>query len=527
MGVKVLSSDPPRCEPSREVCEPDPKLVMPPEPGPGGARPPEWMRGNVRDQHLRGLDPPRATAAQPLDLSPDRLSAAIAVASQRLGSYLTTRSAGLDSPMMWVPYDGTRRFRLGDDGSDGFGFTAGQLADVTAELTARGFPRFVAAEARLVNVTNYAARLAAGEQVGLQHFPGGNPDLETTERVNVHYGDAAEIRAFVAPYADIIRANPPRAIMLSHATYALGGFPGAEVLNAGRDPRPGFLRDLPFNQIPASLNPTLISYLRQNLGYRGVVTPDWYDMGAVTKFIHEHANIDLGDSGDDDYRDRARAFILGVEAGVDFPTAIPPHLAGNRELWAAFERNHPHEYGAFLERLDERVRETYDRVRPSGGRAMDTSPFSFEDKVRLLIYNPRPQTNGSSYHADFADLRGDTGPRGELARPMLLNGTGDYDVWNRTGVLTMMLRQFVVESVTGQRWPALPADMSGIDAEERDALEENWFYTLANDQGFMRAYNAVPWDSPEMTALYQRFYQQAATRRPGLASHGLRVPGPI
>jgi len=464
----------------------------------------------------RGLTAPRTTT---LLAHPD-LTVAIDSATRKLDAYVAKMTTSLTSePFIMVPFDGTRRYRLGNIGTDGYGMTQGQLTARRDRLLAKGFPEYDFNEASVINTINFGARASTGKAICLQHFPGGGPELETTEKVPVHYSDPAQIASYVQSYRDVMRIQDPQSIMLSHASYTRDGLPGMSAIDDNRDPRPGFLRDIPFDKLPASLNPSMVRYLRDNMQHKGLVVPDWYNMGAVDAFVRDNIHINLGPeapkgSDDEMLQSDARKFILGLEAGVDQIPGLQPALATEDAIWNAFQHNHPAEYAAMLQRLDERVRDTYGRIAPQGAPAIDPAKFSRAEKMMMLMYNPKQ----SVYRENIAPfIRADADPyKRQVIGTFMDRGLGDYDVWNRTGVLTLMFRQSIVESLTGKKFPSIASPRGS--RLSRDSREVQWFQGLMANAEFRAVYDRIPWTSPQMQRMYRSALQH---RHPQLVSRDI------
>src|SRR5690606_7232575 len=137
----------------------------------------------------------------------------------------------------------------------------------------------------------------------VKHFPGGAANLELTEMRPVKFEDPEPVREAVQLFRDVFAApRPPEAVMLSHASYPAEAFDDASAPEGS----------VPFGDIPASLNPAIVDYLRHQLGYRGLIIGDWYDMGAIERFVVTYA----AELGLEKLPDGHRPFVLAVAAGV-------------------------------------------------------------------------------------------------------------------------------------------------------------------------------------------------------------------
>lgn len=124
-------------------------------------------------------------------------------------------------------------------------------------------------------VADYAAALGAGlAESGIiavpKHFP-GHADTpadshETLPKVPIHTDAVA---AFTKPFADLIRQNPPRALMTAHVLYPY------------------------VDTLPATLSSFwLQTYLRDTLKFSGAIITDDMSMDAIdTTWPHEEASL--------------------------------------------------------------------------------------------------------------------------------------------------------------------------------------------------------------------------------------------
>jgi len=112
-----------------------------------------------------------------------------------------------------------------------------------------------------------------------KHFPGiGDTDLDSHQDLPIQVKEKSELeRVELIPFKEAIKI-PPGAVMISHVRY------------------PAFDK-----QYPASLSPSIITgFLRQTLGFEGLVMTDDLEMGAIGK----HYEIE-------------EALLLAFMAGVD------------------------------------------------------------------------------------------------------------------------------------------------------------------------------------------------------------------
>jgi hypothetical protein len=427
--------------------------------------------------------PPRAASAETVakidgvGISGEKLAAAIAKGNDFVFAFIADRTTRINLDVFWGPnLDETYYYRLGNCGSDGYGFEPEELARISKSLLSQGFPALNEEENNLVNVTSYFARREAAPRKGIcvKHFPGGTPELEATERVGVHFGDTQAIGRWLGQFSRVLSGEtPPELVMLSHASYAAAGFPGL-VLPADGRIASDFVK-LQFDQLPASLNPAVVRYLRDNLGYGGLIIGDWFtDMKSIDAFVKQ-ATWRFTLRADADTRFTVLTSILAIEAGLDF---IP--IRSGPDDWDAFRRQQPALFAKLESELDASVRATYERVRAT----RDLPPLrlermDFHEKLSLKILNPIPCADD-----DAEKIR-------TIFRSLWETKGGD--IWNRTGVMTLMQREKAIEALTGKSFAPVPKSV---------ADEEPWFKKLMADKTFRKYYDGIPWSSPAIQALF-------------------------
>ncbi|MDR2445789.1 MAG: glycoside hydrolase family 3 protein [Treponema sp.] len=126
----------------------------------------------------------------------------------------------------------------------------------------------------------------------VKHFP-GNADADPHEALSALAADRATLDYMIKPFAGLIRAVQPAAVMVSH------------VVARARDA-----------EHPASLSPLIVDeWLRGELGFTGIAAADDFSMGAVAAFgIKPEA-----------------AAITALNAGIDMVMAWPPALASTHK----------------------------------------------------------------------------------------------------------------------------------------------------------------------------------------------------
>lgn len=132
----------------------------------------------------------------------------------------------------------------------------------------------------------------------VKHFP-GHDDTRADSHTELPVVDIslAELRAFTQPFADIIQTNEPAALMTAHVQ-----FPQIDTL-------------------PATLSPFFLStYLRDELGYTGLIITDGMSMDAIdTHYSTEEASVLAIEAG-------ANIILFAAEP-TDIETVFPFLLA--------------------------------------------------------------------------------------------------------------------------------------------------------------------------------------------------------
>jgi hypothetical protein len=428
---------------------------------------------------------------------------ALSRANAGMASYVAQKAAGVHYHTALGPnLDGTNFYRIGTMGTDGFGMPPDELEKKKAQLEKLGFPRLDEDELRMVNMTDYAARRRAspGVRHAVKHFPGGDETAEATEKVGVHFGDPAATARSVGDFQALIQSGaPPELIMMSHATYDRRGF-GLDDKQAAM---PAGFGDSKFEDVPASLNPLIVRYLRETLGYKGLVIADWYDMGAIKQFMAAHPELAItGDRSID-------IAILATLAGTDYITGVDAAaLAKSDAALARAGAKLPPEFSSKLEESMQRIWATLDH------RGLSYNGASFTDGEKLFLKSFDPTvTYGEFVYDDFVAAHPDKRAVCDVfhSRAVGANEAMSHkqsgDIWNRTGVLTLIQRQLVVEELTHQKFSPLP----------RAIVDENrWFNMLMNDAAFRKVYDRIDWSSPEAHAAYASAYER---NRSALGEH--------
>lgn len=443
-----------------------------------------------------------------VEVSPEKMQEAIRKGQHELLAYLTKRAGRLPKNMDTVmsPMDETRFFRLGEGGSRvGYGLSANSLARLGKELLDQGFPRINREEIDLVLFSRLKSFKEARPDMRIvgQHFPRENTGastLEATEYQPVHIKDVD-----VETFKEGMKSGLMDDIMISHASYEYdeGHFPGIDKIKKDIDLHP-LLQDVDSNSLPASLNPLMIRYLREEMGHKGLIIPDWYDMGAIKQFLEKKERSDpegeqlnvkkLKEIFENDYL-FASAIILGVDAGASFITGVP-HRMGFDIGWEKLKETSPEIYTRLEEKLNKTIEETFKIIKPKNSDVqLNAKELTFEEKILFMTYNKKHNQN------EYKNFLKTMFTNKEAFKILIDHGTGDYDVWNRTGVMTLILRQKIIEQLTGEKFDEPPQK---IDEEKE------WFTNLMNNPRFKSYYDGIDWDSPQMKDMYSEIKQEIA-----------------
>jgi hypothetical protein len=415
---------------------------------------------------------------------PPGFEEALARANQQLTTYVSNKSKNLtESTLLGPNFDATNFYRVGDLGTDGFGMSASELARARDQLLKQNFPMMNEDELRLINFTSYGARRRTlpNTHLTVKHFPGGDEMLETTEQHDAHFSDVSSIKRGIGSFDQLIHSRvPPELIMVSHATYESAAF-GLNDEQAKMPPAFGGAR---FAEVPASLNPFIIDYLRDTLGFKGLVIADWYNMGAIRDFLEGHPDIRITTNRNVDIA------ILATIAGVDYITGLQPEadLLEADSLIAAAGAKIPPD---FVARLDASMERIWSKIQHP--QDLTLAGLSSGEKLMLKSLNPHYDKR---LYAQFSARHPE---RSAIYDCFWRSAVGDNDIWNRTGVMTLIERQLVVEALTHQKYVALPRSI-----EE----ESGWFLELMNDKAFRKVYDKIDWGSQASRDVYARVLER-------------------
>ena len=458
----------------------------------------------------------------------EQFAKALDQANMALQSWLTDRSRGLKEQLILGPaLDGAYYYRLA-------GISAKNIEQMTDERNLRyynevnidnrgidvieerrallqeGFPRMQPNELFLVASANLRARQVArlsqglGANMCVKHFPGGNEMIEMTEEKDVVFNNTQLIQNFLQPFRQAISGSiVPKCVMLAHARY------NHEAFNHDKDVFLGpWIGRFPFKDIPASLNPAIVRYLRENLKFAGVTMADWLDMRAVSQFFWNlpgfMKEVEKSSSGPRGplILDAKLLYIL-TYADVDF---IPGLHCGTDEN----ARNLVHElkrvsgpyFNEWQHKLDQNILATLTRLGvpvPMEVIAGWPTEVKIQAKCRYQGYDEKykqivPQK-----------VR-------ETLEPFKRISSSDNDIWNRSGVMTLLQRMYLQEALAH---PDLPVDKIRmlVIAPKSTEVEIKWFYNIVKPENRMSFLRSVPWHSQVISALMCEAYKRAQLRQ--------------
>ncbi len=482
--------------------------------------------------YLKSLPLPKEASSLPesINLFPEKMEICLKQANESLIENLAQKAEKLPSYFhtAFIPFDeGVRHYRLGEGYKTGWGLKDNEagtesLQDRIQHFENIEFPNVVCEESQLLSISRIHSLREANPNIRimLQHFPSGSALLEATEEDLVHFDNPTDIQRWQKNYSEFLETQMPDGIMLSHASYDYSekSFPGITYIRNQTELSP-FLKNVDFNSIPASLNPVVSQYLREQMNYEGLIIADWYDMGAIKKFAE---SVDMDKLNEFDWR--IKAFVLATDAGVDtlqgfidLETLIfkieqikevdPPlferintnldRIIENSFIRLSFLKNQNDPNTLKLP-----FSEYQKLARPFFSHSVSTKDLSFTEKYLFVTFNSRHyQKFYNNFEKAFEVLqkKGVQKKHKFLFELLYREGVGDFDIWNRFGVMTMMQRQLFVEELAGKSFLPLPASTKE---------ESAWFETLMNHKEFRFYYDQIQWDSSQMKALFQKKKQE-------------------
>jgi hypothetical protein len=401
--------------------------------------------------------------------------------NRRLVEWLLERSkplASWDHAMYGPTLDKTYFYRLGESDTWDVDSLGKKLEETKAQLIAQGFPQPSAEELESVLLANNFARARAAPNVirCAKHFPGGDERIELTEEQGYFFSSVEETRGFLQPFVDALSSStPPTCIMVGHAKYPHETFQA----NARQSLGP-MMPDIPFESLNASVNPGVISYLRHALGFNGVIVADYALMNAfdVYKFWPNwnggYTNVRLG----------LVAIYAATYAGVDLiqSTFLPtPKKAADVQA-VELELSHldPSVRQDWNDRLSAWLTSFSSRI---GAPLSSGEIAALSMATKVYLKSPPFSTDDiSSFDLETQSL--------PLAfKKKLASYAFGKDTWNRSGVMTMLQRQFIIEKLWGKHFANPPSGQ---------ADEKRWFMELNTNTEFQGHYHAIDWSGPDM-----------------------------
>jgi Glycosyl hydrolase family 3 N terminal domain len=464
-------------------------------------------RGDNAPQLLRVAQPGVRVNQYPY--RPEQVREALRAADGDLVKWVKSRP--ILSPTSPYPINGTSAddnyyYRAGGlktaNPEEGWGLTPEAFERAKVEVMKAGMPKLNRLELQHINRLHYDAfrEQYPDRKLILKAYPGG--PTETTEREPLHFDNKSDIsnalHGFDFAFAP---GKQPWGIMLNHASHNLDAFPGmgtrplavpdilSTVVKKGLHLPDSASPKEAFSQIPASLNPLITQYLREDMGYKGVIVGDWYNMGAIrktcAKFIEplkSLANINDPVVGEDDV-----ALFMGVMSGVNY---IRPQLAHliNQNFWSDFPVKAPDAYKAFNDKLNNVILSTYNTLKTSTDPEKtldDINKLEFKDKLELITSSTLGGNQQETTDRDEARFDRVKASFPDKALFEVINDRNRVianDVWDRTGIMTMQHRKSVIDHLTGKHYPDAP-----LKAESELA----WLTGLRDNPDFAKAYKAV------------------------------------
>ncbi len=447
--------------------------------------------------------------------------AALKYAADGLRSWIRKKVAKIDkeSPVALLGPSmdrGTYYYRFGRVGgilgenAFGWGYTAEELVSEAERLRKLGLPAINNGEINAVN-TIYFSELSAAlpkRHLVAKHFPGGTQLLETTEMDLIHFS------AKDYPIAEWIKGFAPAknafGMMLSHATYDLAAFPDIEKMDKPKIPdfinralrkAHGQTEGTPdidlYSQVPASLNPYVTQYLRQQVGFKGAIVGDWYKMISVSSYVEKLNFDDLSGTsqrpGHDD-----KTLIMAISAGVNYVRPMDSRFV-NPQFWRDFEASGSLEFQQFEERLNSSILGNYERLRKPSDPIKtieDLKKVPLMERIDLVgdildVTEGAIAKRGEKKHSQYQDaslkaMQAATDK--ELYRVINIDHVvATNDLYSRTGVLTMQFRAKAVEFLSG-------GTLKVPDAPIETGKEEAWLKGLIDNPEFKKIYDRVNWD---------------------------------
>ncbi len=456
---------------------------------------------------------------------------------------------------LWAGENTSKVSTLGSHASHYGAESKTALENQEANAKSHGITKLNPYEANFIYMVNYNARMDAGETnqkiMVAKHFPGGDRHLELTEKKELNYGDSlSEMMSPTGHLAPFIRAinseKSPPAMMMGHALYS-----NAELELREMHPK---INSIPTGgmPLPASLNPFMVKgLLRKELGYQGIVLTDWLDMGSIKSFVQKARESDSFPQHIKQLNlsDQGLAFVFCVYAGIDWPTGFSE--SSNRLDFDL--RTSRHSTVSRLEKLyqtDSEFSNLFDNLAVESlllkVKAMpmkDRPDFDFDvdkislsdlskpvdilpsdvrlqvEKLREFVLGKRADSGEVEGALSFAakvqtlvmSVRGGLSlgrvGKTEFTLPNQIEKVISYynrwsDVWNRSGIITMVFRKKFVEALTGKKFSGIPDSPAGIKNEIA------WLDSLMSNKEFMAEYEKIDWDGEQMRSVFKAYLDE-------------------
>lgn len=426
-------------------------------------------------------------------LSEGQLLQALTKANLEVEDWLIQKSKSLKTSgrndVLYGPnLDGTYFYRLGkieavspsEAHKTSDRFSMGQaILKQREKMIAQNFPIYKPTEAASIGFVNNRARAKATSSSirCMKHFPGGDEYLEMTEAQRVLYKDAESFKKMLEPFVSILRTtDAPTCMMIGHAQYL------PEFLGQNSMQNLGEFGFVPFAEIPATLNPGVVQYLRKNLNFDGIVVADWMNMGAISQFVKQlNLPYDM---------DFVIAY-LAVNSGLDFIS-----IEHSSAINISFARNREHAKMIPLQLLEDfnnklnfSVKETLRRIGiPKSEKFIQQ--LTLAEKIAIKATSTDLPIGISERYPDiFEKLR--------------IHHLGS-DIWNRTGVMTLLQRQIAIESILS-KWESKNVTFGRPTTIES---ETPWFERLMENNQFRDVYDRIDWNSNEVQNLFCHIRKQ-------------------
>lgn len=406
-----------------------------------------------------------------------QLSEALRQANADVETWLAARSRGLSGVIFGPTLDATYFYRLGDPSLWDRDSLGKDLDRTRRDLLAQGFPTPQPSELTLIGFTNNRARARGAPSAFrcAKHFPGGDENLERTETDAVFYSNRSAIEERLWPFREVLKGDdPPPCMMLSHAQFIAQPFAGPEVVNLGP-----LLGNHKFTTVPASLNPSIVAYLKTQMGFHGVTIADWLNMDPVIQFLKKvpgGLSINL------------LALYAGTYAGVDYLPGA--HFLEIEDLSREARRLSPKILKAWNDKLTEWMLDFAPRMQLEATPQQITK-MSFEAKLAIKTAASRGEADREVVARFLSQADTD-----KLLKPFAIAD----DPWNRSGVMVLLQRQLAIESLL--RSSGLVDPNFALGKPQNIEQETDWFARLKSNPAFRKAYDSIDWNSKAVQNLF-------------------------